>query len=274
MLKKVCIRLYRNLINENERKVFCDEMAAAGITVDFCSSIAVDTTDTELMLITDRVIHQEAVSPEQRRRQSCMVGYGIDYAGTLRHIITTLDGITAQYLRMIYAHERGEPAQIAQTRHLVLREMCLTDMEALYGLYDTLKDCPYIEPLYTWEEELEFTKKYIEHMYGFYQYGLWLVFEKESGQLVGRAGIENRKIDGAVRQELGYLIGKPWQHKGYAMEICTQIIKYGFHELDLEYLFLCTHKKNQPSISLAKKLGFSSYAADVDGMNIYYKSKA
>ena len=52
MLKKVCIRLYRNLINENERKVFCNEMAAAGITVDFGSSIAVDTTDTELMLLS------------------------------------------------------------------------------------------------------------------------------------------------------------------------------------------------------------------------------
>ena len=37
-----------------------------------------------------------------------------------------------------------------------------------------------------------FTIKYIENMYGFFGYGLWLVFDKKTGELVARAGIENR----------------------------------------------------------------------------------
>ena len=36
----------------------------------------------------------------------------------------------------------------------------------------------------------EFDLRYIKNMYGFFEYGLWLVFEKKSGELIGRAGIE------------------------------------------------------------------------------------
>ncbi|MFR2511412.1 MAG: hypothetical protein ACLS9K_04365 [Lachnospira eligens] len=45
-------------------------------------------------------------------------------------------------------------------------------------------------------------------MYGFFGYGLWLVFDKKTGELVARAGIENRSIDGQNCQELGYLVKK------------------------------------------------------------------
>lgn len=45
-------------------------------------------------------------------------------------------------------------------------------------------------------------------MYGFFGYGLWLVFDKKTGELVARAGVENRSIDGQNCQELGYLVKK------------------------------------------------------------------
>ena len=39
----------------------------------------------------------------------------------------------------------------------------------------------------------------------------------------------------------------------------------------LEELYICTMKTNIPSIQLALKLGFTLYAGDTDGMNIYRK---
>lgn len=63
----------------------------------------------------------------------------------------------------------------------------------------------YMEGLYEYEEELEYQKAYIENMYRFYGYGMWLVFEKKTGTLIGRAGVEHREeLNGDM--ELGYAI--------------------------------------------------------------------
>lgn len=56
--------------------------------------------------------------------------------------------------------------------------MTTRDLPELYAVYSTLEDCRYIEQLYDYDKELEFTKNYIKNMYGFFEYGLWLVFEK------------------------------------------------------------------------------------------------
>lgn len=269
MLKRVYVDCIRNIIEEAEEEQFCEKLRTEGIEVLWCSGGRLPEgkkTDGGL-LITDRVQTElpEGIYP---------VGYGMDYAGPLPYIITGLSGASAQYLRLIYARYRQEPAVIARTGRLLVREMALSDLDALYALYDTLSDCPYVEPLYEREKEAVFTESYIRNMYGFYQYGLWLVFEVQSQTLVGRIGIENREMDGNCCQELGYLIGKPWQRRGYAREACSAVLRYAFEELGLEKLFLCTQKNNKPSIALAHKLGFLLYAQDVDGMNVYYKSNA
>ena len=57
----------------------------------------------------------------------------------------------------------------------------------------------YMEGLYEYEEELEYQKAYIENMYRFYGYGIWLVFEKKTGTLIGRAGVEHPGRLGLLR---------------------------------------------------------------------------
>mgnify|MGYP001447504673 FL=1 len=116
--------------------------------------------------------------------------------------------------------------------------MTTKDLPELYAVYSTLEDCQYIEQLYDYDKELEFTKNYIKNMYGFFEYGLWLVFEKKSGELIGRAGIENREIDGVTCCEIGYLIRRDMQHKGYAYEACQAILEYASDELGIRKCLL------------------------------------
>ncbi len=108
-------------------------------------------------------------------------------------------------------------------------------------------------------------------MYAFFGYGLWLAFEKETGELVGRVGIENRTIDGEMCRELGYLIRKDKQGKGYAWEALEAVLNYAMNDLCFKEIFVCTNKDNVPSIAIAGKLGFEEYAMDIDGMNLYKK---
>lgn len=83
----------------------------------------------------------------------------------------------------------------------------------------------YIEPLFAREDEAEYQQAYITHMYGYYGYGMWLVFDRATGTLIGRAGLEHRDFDEQTELEMGYVIAPAWQGQGIATEICSAIIK-------------------------------------------------
>ena len=90
---------------------------------------------------------------------------------------------------------------------------------------------------------------YIVNQYRFHECGLWALVEKEKGLIIGKAGI----TDG----ELGYHIYRPFRRCGYAFEACRAIIGYAKKELDLACIRLKTDNKNEASVRLAEKLGFT-----------------
>ena len=199
------------------------------------------------------------------------IGLGEAYRGKASYVVYDEEDIDDDLLELVCARKYNEPLVISETGKFIIREMTVGDLPHLYELYQTLSDCPYVEPLYEYEDEKAFTIKYIENMYGFFGYGLWLVFDKKTGELVARAGIENRSIDGQNCQELGYLVKKSWQGKHVAWEVMNHIVDIAKDRFGLEELYICTEKTNNPSIQLALKVGFTLYAGDIDGMNIYRK---
>ncbi|MGN0318560.1 MAG: GNAT family N-acetyltransferase [Lachnospira sp.] len=200
------------------------------------------------------------------------IGLGEAYRGCATFIVYEPEDITFSLVNKVYCRKNKMPITIFETERLIVREMTVDDLDACYEMYDTLKDCPYIEQLYERAEEEEFTRKYIENMYGFFDYGLWLCFIKETGELVARIGIENRTIDGENVQELGYLVSFGWQGKGIAYEVCTGVLDYARDILELPCIYSCINKENIPSINLSTKLGFRLVAECADGMNIYKKN--
>lgn len=199
------------------------------------------------------------------------IGLGEGYHGKASYVVYDEKDIDNGLLELVCARKYNEPLVIAETERFIIREMTVGDLPHLYELYQTLSDCPYVEPLYEYEDEKAFAIKYIENMYGFFGYGLWLVFDKKTGELVARAGVENCSIDGQNCQELGYLVKKSWQGKHVAWEVMNHIVDIAKDRFGLEELYICTMKTNIPSMQLALKLGFTLYAADTDGMNIYRK---
>lgn len=84
----------------------------------------------------------------------------------------------------------------------------MDDLGEVYELYDDDEIRKYMEPLYEYGEEKKFTESYIKNMYGMYGFGMWLVKDRDTDKLIGRAGLELRLIDGVEEMELGYIIGK------------------------------------------------------------------
>jgi len=150
----------------------------------------------------------------------------------------------------------GIPVEIARTERLVIRETISADIPALYEIWKQDGMVRGTVPvLNTLEEETEFMEAYIRHAYLFYDFGLWTVLERESGQVIGQAGLfVSELLDDAV--ELGYLIGQPYRGKGYAQECGRAILAYAGDVLDLEELHVLIEKTNDASLHVAQKLGF------------------
>ncbi len=140
-------------------------------------------------------------------------------------------------------------------------------------IYEQKGVTDYLEPLYEEEEEIAYTKAYIETRYRFYEYGMWVVFDKETGTMIGRAGLENRDVAVGVDEkgqfiyesqvELGYMVTPSYQRKGYASEVCRAILRYAKEELELHFVNAFIHAENTASIGLIEKMNFQL----IDEMN-------
>lgn len=167
-----------------------------------------------------------------------------------RYAVESLAELDIEYLERVRRRYNHIPWDIGETDRCLIRELSLSDLPAVYELYAKPGMTDYVEPLYDYETELEYQKAYIENMYGFYEYGMWLVFSKETGKLIGRAGLEH--------DELGYMIAPELQNRGYATEVCRFIIDYARENTDFEELYCRIDERNEASVRLAKKLGFTN----------------
>lgn len=143
-----------------------------------------------------------------------------------------------------------------ETERLVIREMCPDDVEAIYSIYAG-NDLSYMEGLYEdRDREREYIKDYQKYIYSFYDFGIWLFEEKETGDIIGRGGVEHKVYkDGTEGLELGYIIRKDKQRQGYAYEGMSAILIYVREHFAVSRLKVSVHRENVSSIGLAKKLG-------------------
>ena len=171
-------------------------------------------------------------------------------------LVEGFDEVDIDFLEKVYQRHHRIPWMILETKRCVVRELSLDDLDALFELYGDGEIDKYTDSLYPYEEEKEFQRAYIENMYRYFGYGLWLVFSKETGQLIGRAGLEHREYNEEIELELGYIIGTQYQGQGYATEVCKAILDYARENTGFERVNALIENGNTASENVAKKLGF------------------
>ncbi len=178
------------------------------------------------------------------------------FAGA-KYLIEKIEETDYETIDMAYRRAAGLPWDILETARCVVRETKIEDVDSFYEIYAEPSITEYTEDLYAdREEEIAYTADYIEKVYGFYGYGMWTVLEKQSGKIIGRAGISWREGFGVP--ELGFVIGVPWQRQGYAYEVCSAILSYAKEELGITKVQALVMKGNIKSENLCRKLGFSA----------------
>jgi [ribosomal protein S5]-alanine N-acetyltransferase len=107
----------------------------------------------------------------------------------------------------------------------------------------------------TLESTREWLEKNIRHQErnGF---GFGLVFEKETSQFIGRAGLLYLAYDeNQTDIEIGYRLHEVFWGKGYATELVKALIKWGFENLSVNKLVAVIKPDNHRSRNVLEKSG-------------------
>ncbi len=88
-----------------------------------------------------------------------------------------------------------------------------------------------------------------------YGYSLGSVYEKNTGNFVGRAGLIHLSYDESQPDiEVGYALIKDAWNKGYATELAGALIHWGFKHLPVKRLVAVINPKNERSRHVLEKL--------------------
>ena len=184
------------------------------------------------------------------------------------YAIEQIEEVEYESLKLAYLRLTGQPWTILTTARCEVRETTTDDADSFYEIYKEPSITRYMEDLYDDKAaEVAYIQDYIRNVYAFYGYGMWTVLEKNSGEVIGRAGISWR--EGFDIPELGFVIAVSYQHQGYAYEVCKAILEYGKTELGFTCIQALVMSENVSSKALCQKLGFK-YKSNVVVDNVQY----
>ena len=144
--------------------------------------------------------------------------------------------------------------KILETKRLFLREMTMSDLDALFAVLgdkEIMQHYPYSfdeERVRSWIERN--MKRYTDD--GF---GLWAVCLKDTGEMIGDCGLTLQNIDGQMLPEIGYHIRKDQQRKGYAKEAAAAVRDWAFGNTEYPALYSYCKYTNVGSFKTAESIG-------------------
>ena len=146
---------------------------------------------------------------------------------------------------------------ILETKRLILKQPTLSDFDDLLQLRTDPKVMQYIGTgdIQTENQVKEFIEN-SKHYFDDYGLGFYSVFEKETNDFIGQAGLFHLGFNfNQPDIELAYRLHiKHWK-KGYATELATALIEYGFNKLSLPKIVAMVHPKNDRSRRVMEKAG-------------------
>jgi [ribosomal protein S5]-alanine N-acetyltransferase len=155
------------------------------------------------------------------------------------------------------------------TDRLMLRDITEADCPLMHQM-DTdplvLRYLAGIPPPQDEEETMQYIRYRQEH-YKTYGFGRWAAIEKETGRLIGWAGLKvETNVNGHDSfYDLGYRLLPEYWNRGYATELSKALIKYGFDQLGLERICAYAEEEAGASRRVLEKVGFKfleSFAGD------------
>ena len=180
--------------------------------------------------------------------------------------VTGPEAVTERRLQDAARRKLGLPLIIAETERLFLREFTEADLPALRGFEISETELKLLGADAGQFCDAEFLKSYINNQYPLWGFGIWGVFLRKNGRLIGMAGFsmpeeeeapengQRREPDRAEAPGLGYYIAPEYRRQGLAEEACTVCLRYAEEELGFPEVTIRVRQDNAASLALAGKL--------------------
>jgi ribosomal-protein-alanine N-acetyltransferase len=140
------------------------------------------------------------------------------------------------------------------TDRLALRRITTGDRDWLMSLYADPEVARYVGGVRTPSqvEELmqqRFINYYVEHP----GLGVWLTIERASGRRVGLHNLNH--IQGETIVQVGFILAQAFWGRGFAAEMATALLRYGFATLGYPTLVGMASPANVGSVRVLEKIG-------------------
>ena len=184
------------------------------------------------------------------------LGAGLPYGFDL--IVDSFEDIDIDYLIRLFKHKNKIPCLIAETKRTVIRELCAQDIDEVIKISREEHILKFVEDGRVPEEEQkEKLLAYIANIYSFYDYGIWGIFDKADGSLIGLISLDLLTSTDEVRYETGFFIRRERLGQGFAKEALEMVIDYAGNKLSASKLIAVTDYENLPARFLLEKCGFT-----------------
>ena len=103
--------------------------------------------------------------------------------------------------------------------------------------------------------------------------GAWFQFavERKAGTgLIGHVALKPDEWDPRLA-EIGFTLGLPYQHQGFAVEAVTAVLEYAFTTLKIHRVHAVTDVENTASVALLERLGMRREGYFVE--NVWFRGK-
>ena len=179
-------------------------------------------------------------------------------------LILSPEALTRDFLYKVYCRHYERPMWILETERCRLRELSAEDFDALLLLQtenvQNPEGCFFPDGCDNPEDLLS---NYIRHQYPFFDFGLYAVLEKRTGNFMGIAGFtgitEIASDDISLSAEVSYALLQKYQRREFAKEVLLALLAYGRKTGGFEQFTARIRPDNVASAALARKCGIQIY---------------
>ena len=145
---------------------------------------------------------------------------------------------------------------ILETERLYLREMNQSDFDSLCSILQDEDTMYAYEGAFSDDEVQEWLDKQI-FRYQKWNFGLWAVILKETNEMIGQCGLTMQPWKDKEVLEIGYLLARPYWHKGNAIEAAKACKTYAFEILKADEVCSIIRDTNIVSQNVAIRNGMT-----------------
>ncbi|MGU3576769.1 GNAT family N-acetyltransferase [Brucellaceae bacterium C25G] len=141
-----------------------------------------------------------------------------------------------------------------ETERLCLRKITPDDLTALHRIYSDSECMQFYPSTKSFEETRAWFQQLAFDSYRRYDFGLWAIAHKQTGDVIGDCGITMQNTPLGREPELGYHLWRDYWKLGIATEAALACRNYAFDKLGLSRIVSITSPENLPSQMVASRV--------------------